>query len=156
MSLIDLTCAYPQGADAKVRLTEIPLKSAKTAYTGMVYDLEFNSMDGYESMRNAYEQFEYIDGVVAATDTIASGAMKFLHEKGICIPEDVMIVGQGDSQLARIVIPELTTVRYFYEESGRKATEMLIEKLKGEENQPIRMVKLGYELIDRGSTELKK
>ena len=29
-------------------------------------------------------------------------------------------------------------------------------KLKGEENQPIRMVKLGYELIDRGSTELKK
>ena len=35
MSLIDLTCAYPRGADAKVRLTEIPLKSAKTAYTGM-------------------------------------------------------------------------------------------------------------------------
>ena len=46
MSLIDLTCAYPQGADAKVRLTEIPLKSAKTAYTGMVYDFESNSMDG--------------------------------------------------------------------------------------------------------------
>ena len=116
----------------------------------------FNSMDGYESMRNAFEQFEYIDGVVAVTDTIASGAMKFLHEKGIRIPEDVMVVGQGDSQLARIVTPELTTVRYFYEESGRKATDMLIEKLKGEENLPIRMVKLGYELIDRGSTELKK
>ena len=46
MSLIDLTCAYPPGADAKVRLTEIPLKSAKTAYTGMVYDFESNSMDG--------------------------------------------------------------------------------------------------------------
>ena len=46
MSLIDLTCAYPPGADAKVRLTEVPLKSAKTAYTGMVYDFESNSMDG--------------------------------------------------------------------------------------------------------------
>ena len=46
MSLIDLTCAFPPGADAKVRLTEIPLKSAKTAYTGMVYDCGFNSMDG--------------------------------------------------------------------------------------------------------------
>ena len=46
MSLIDLTCAVPSVSREKVRLTEIPLKSAKTAYTGMVYDLEFNSMDG--------------------------------------------------------------------------------------------------------------
>ena len=46
MNLIDLTCAFPRGADAKVRLTEIPLKSAKTTYTGMVYDFESNSMDG--------------------------------------------------------------------------------------------------------------
>ena len=46
MSLIDLTCAFPSESSGKVRLTEIPLKSAKTAYTGMVYDLEFNSMDG--------------------------------------------------------------------------------------------------------------
>ena len=46
MSLIDLTCAFPQGADAKVRLREVPLKTAKTAYTGMVYDFESNSMDG--------------------------------------------------------------------------------------------------------------
>lgn len=46
MSLIDLTCAFPSASREKVRLTEIPLKSAKTAYTGMVYDLEFNSMDG--------------------------------------------------------------------------------------------------------------
>ena len=46
MSLIDLTCAFPSASREKVRLKEIPLKSAKTAYTGMVYDFEFNSMDG--------------------------------------------------------------------------------------------------------------
>lgn len=60
MSVIDLTCAFPPGADDKVRLKEIPLKSAKTAYTGMVYDVEFNSMDG-----------SYIDlpGHIRETDT---------------------------------------------------------------------------------------
>ncbi|MBR4664162.1 MAG: hypothetical protein IKO93_09840 [Lentisphaeria bacterium] len=46
MSLIDLTCAFPSESKGKVRLKEIPLKSEKTAYTGMVYDFEFNSMDG--------------------------------------------------------------------------------------------------------------
>lgn len=46
MSLIDLTCAFPSGSTGKIRLTEVPLKSAKTAYTGMVYDFECNSMDG--------------------------------------------------------------------------------------------------------------
>ena len=46
MSVFDLSCSFPPGAEAKVRLREVPLKSAQTAYTGMVYDFEFNSMDG--------------------------------------------------------------------------------------------------------------
>ncbi len=116
---------------------------------------KFNSMDGYDSMKKAFEQFDDIDAVVAATDTIASGAMKFLHEKGVRIPEDVMIVGQGDSQLAQVLIPELTTVRYFYEESGRNATDILIDNLRDTaEDRPVRMVKLGYDLIDRASTQV--
>ena len=46
MSVYDLSCSFPPGAAGKVRLREVPLKSAQTAYTGMVYDFEFNSMDG--------------------------------------------------------------------------------------------------------------
>ena len=46
MSVFDLSCSFPSGAEVKVRLREVPLKSAQTAYTGMVYDFEFNSMDG--------------------------------------------------------------------------------------------------------------
>ena len=46
MSVYDLTCSFPSGTGAKVRLREVPLKSAQTAYTGMVYDFEINSMDG--------------------------------------------------------------------------------------------------------------
>ncbi len=46
MSIIDLTCSFPAEAAGKIRLREVPLKSAQTAYTGMVYDFEVNSMDG--------------------------------------------------------------------------------------------------------------
>ena len=46
MSVIDLSCPIPAQTAEKIRLTEVPLKSAQTAYTGMVYDFELNSMDG--------------------------------------------------------------------------------------------------------------
>ena len=45
MALYDLTDSFPEGyADKYIRLREVPLQSAKTKYTGMVYDLELNSM----------------------------------------------------------------------------------------------------------------
>ena len=51
----------------------------------------------------------------------------------------------GDSQLARVLTPELTTVRYYYEESGKNAVEMLVDNLKADgEDVQVRMVKLGY------------
>ena len=46
MSIIDLSCPFPPEAAEKVHLREVPLKSAQTAYTGMIYDIEINSMDG--------------------------------------------------------------------------------------------------------------
>ncbi|MBO4647080.1 MAG: cyclase family protein [Lentisphaeria bacterium] len=46
MSVIDLSCAFPPGTAGKIRLREVPLRSDRTAYTGMVYDFEVNSMDG--------------------------------------------------------------------------------------------------------------
>lgn len=115
---------------------------------------DFEYSDGYNGMRSLYEKYDEIDGVVAATDTVASGAMKYLYEKGVRIPEDVMIVGQGDSVTARIVTPELTTVKYFYEESGRTATRILLEKINSsDEDVPVRMMRLGYEMIEGGTTK---
>jgi len=46
MGIIDLTCSFSSEAAGKIRLREVPLRSAQTAYTGMVYDFEVNSMDG--------------------------------------------------------------------------------------------------------------
>ena len=113
----------------------------------------FDARDGYYAMETLLETYNEIDGVVAATDTIASGAIKYLHKKGIKIPEDIMVVGQGDSKLAQIITPELSTVRYYYEESGRAAAKIIIEDIKSDKDEiPVRMVKLGYELIDREST----
>lgn len=45
MVLYDLTAPFPAGfASEKVHLKEIPLQSAKTRYTGMIYNIEIGSM----------------------------------------------------------------------------------------------------------------
>ena len=46
MSILDLSCGFPPETVRKIRTREVPLRSAQTAYTGMVYDFETNSMDG--------------------------------------------------------------------------------------------------------------
>ncbi len=57
--LHDLTCHFPADFAAKIALRRVPLRSQKTAYTGMVFDYPVNSMDG-----------SYIDfpGHIAETD----------------------------------------------------------------------------------------
>jgi len=57
--LHDLTCHFPQGYADKISLRRVPLRSQKTAYTGMVFDFPVNSMNG-----------SYIDfpGHIAETD----------------------------------------------------------------------------------------
>ena len=46
MKLYDLTAPFPANYQAEhIRLTEVPLQSAKTKYTGLIYDSELYSMN---------------------------------------------------------------------------------------------------------------
>ena len=65
-----------------------------------------------------------------------------------------MLTGQGDSTLCRVCTPSITSVRYAYEESGRIAAEMLLEKLD-DPSLVAREIKLGCTLVERGSTQRK-
>ena len=115
---------------------------------------DFHMESGYAAMEKLAARYPDLDAVIAATDTIASGAMRYLRETGKRIPEDVMAAGQGDSVLSRVTWPELTTIRYYYEESGRKAAGMLLEILRGERDRAEALhIRLGYELLDRGTTK---
>ena len=46
MKLYDLTASFPANYQSEhIRLTEVPLQSAKTKYTGLIYDSELYSMN---------------------------------------------------------------------------------------------------------------
>ena len=65
------------------------------------------------------------DGIVAASDLIALGAIRSLLHHGVRVPEDVSVVGYDDVPFAQYSRPALTTVRQDTARAGR----MLVSKL---------------------------
>lgn len=88
------------------------------------------------------------DGIVAAGDVMALGAMRSLAKAGRSVPGDVAVVGYDDIQLAAYASPALTTVAQDMEEAGR----IMISKLlsAGEFGSP-RSERLPTNLIVRES-----
>lgn len=71
--------------------------------------------------------------LICLNDRIAMGAYQALQDAGLSVPGDVSVVSFDDSELARWLRPELTTVALPHHEMGRLATDLLI---KGE-RQPL-------------------
>ena len=80
--------------------------------------------------RSVLKKQDRPDAIFAVNDLTAIGAMKVAKKLGIKIPEDIRIVGFENSRSSRICEPELTTVNQFGYELGKKATELLIKRIK--------------------------
>ena len=91
------------------------------------------------------------DAVYAFTDTLAIGAMNRLREIGRRIPEDVAVAGFSGTELSTIVYPKLTTVEPPLEEMGRRAAELVLEKV-GNPDAENRRIVLRTEMKCRAST----
>ena len=72
-----------------------------------------------------------IDGVVAASDAIATAAIRQLAALGISVPDDIAVIGFDDLPLARHSLPQLTTIRQDITGGARRMVELLREKLDG-------------------------
>ncbi len=112
---------------------------------------QFSIESGEEKTKELWEAYGPLDAIVCATSRMAVGALQYLRSIGKRVPEDVLLTGQGDSTLCRVCSPSITSVRYAYEESGRVAAEMLLEKLNSPDMVP-RETKLGFTLVEREST----
>jgi LacI family sucrose operon transcriptional repressor len=113
---------------------------------------DFSLESGAQKAEKLWERFGPLDGLAAATDTIAIGAMKQLQQMGLRVPEDIRITGHGDSNYTKVTTPTLTTVHYDYRESGVLAARMMLELLENGKTAVTEMM-LGYTLVEKDSTK---
>ena len=67
------------------------------------------------------------DGIVAASDLIALGAIRALHRSSIAVPQDVSVVGYDNNLLSRLSTPTLSTVQQDIPKAGRMLVSKLLE-----------------------------
>ncbi len=107
----------------------------------------FSMSSGEENALEMLRRYPDLDGLICATDTMAVGAVRSLTASGVNVPEQVLVAGQGDSQMIKAAGHSILSLHYSYERSGQIAADMLLEHLEKGESSPDD-IKLGYYLVD--------
>lgn len=107
--------------------------------------------DGLKSTKALFED-DRIDGVFAATDMLAIGAIKNIKARGKAIPEDIAVVGFSNWSIAELFEPSLTTINQPGYEMGYKAAELLIKQISEPENENFETFTLQTDLVIRQSS----
>ncbi|MGL4611857.1 MAG: LacI family DNA-binding transcriptional regulator [Trueperaceae bacterium] len=116
----------------------------------VVYETSDNTPeDGYKAAATLLTHSLRPTALLAMSDQLALGALRYANDKGLEVPKDLSIVGFDDAPLAAQTTPPLTTVCQPYVEKGRLAGQLLIAQLKGDS---VESVVLPTELIVRGSS----
>ncbi|WP_418275348.1 LacI family DNA-binding transcriptional regulator [Isoptericola jiangsuensis] len=103
---------------------------------------------GVQGMTELLEREPDVDGVVAASDAVAAGALEVLRAHGRDVPGDVGLVGFDDSAWAQRCNPHLSTVRQPARDMGRAAARLVLDQLAGRD---VASVTLPTEVVWRGS-----
>jgi len=106
--------------------------------------------DGAQGMRELLARDPEIDGVFAASDAVAAGALEALRDAGRNVPRDVGIVGFDDSSWAVRTQPQLSTVHQPAFGLGEAAAECVLSQLRGED-QPAGGILLDTPIVWRDS-----
>ncbi len=106
--------------------------------------------DGYIGMKQLYQELPAVDGVFAANDLAAIGAMKYLKESNIAIPQTVRVAGFSNEPVSAMLSPSLTTVKQPAFEMGKQAVELLLKQIELSSDTESRI--LDSELIIRSSS----
>jgi DNA-binding LacI/PurR family transcriptional regulator len=97
----------------------------------MIAEGDFTPEGGARAMELLLERSPDLDGVFAASDVMASGALRVLRARGRRVPEDVAVVGFDDMvSVAEWTDPPLTTIRQDIEEMGRLMAQLLLHALE--------------------------
>lgn len=124
----DIYNAYQRGLGYREAMEKFRLfDPSLIVKTGMTFKDGADAID-----RLIYNKVDF-DSVFAFTDTLAIGAQNRLRALGKRVPEDIFVASFSGTELSTIVSPQITTMEPPLEEMGRKAAELVMEKINNPE-----------------------
>ena len=131
----DIYNAYQRGLGYREAMEKFHLfDPSLIVKTGMTFKDGADAID-----RLIYNKVEF-DAIFAFTDTLAIGAQNRLRALGNRVPEEIFVAGFSGTELSTIVSPQITTMEPPLEEMGRKAAELVMEKINNPEMEDRQVV----------------
>lgn len=96
----------------------------------------FTRESGEQAVRRLLAAHPDVDGIFAANDLMAQGALDILHDNGRRVPEDVAVIGFDDSSAATTSRPQLTTIRQPVEDMAAEMARMLLARIEQPDREP--------------------
>ncbi|BDZ42817.1 LacI family transcriptional regulator [Paraoerskovia sediminicola] len=91
---------------------------------------DFTLLGGAAAMERLLDEHPDIDGVFAASDMMAAGALRVLRERGRSVPDDVAVIGFDDLDMAADPAIALTTIHNDVSELVRLACDALLTTIE--------------------------
>ncbi len=112
-------------------------------------DLSFRG--GYDATKKLWTtRYPKPTAIVAFSDVVAVGALRFLHEAGIAIPNQVSVASFDGTIIGDFAPTSLTTVETPMYEIGKQAFSLLLDAMQGKYQQPQSLI-LPVQLRERDS-----
>ncbi len=86
---------------------------------------------GYIGMKKILETGKIPRALVCAYDSMAIGAMRYIKEAGLNIPEDIAIIGIDNIEAGKYITPSLSSMGFDMELATKTAVDNLINVIKG-------------------------
>lgn len=100
----------------------------------LVFRARSSRADGFELGEQISAAPSLASAVFCCSDLLAVGVMEALARHQVRIPRDFSVIGFGDSELATVVRPQLSSVKVDHHEIGSLATRILLAKRKDPES----------------------
>ena len=94
------------------------------------------------------------DAFVCENDILAANLKLSLEKLGYTVPNDAMIAGFDDVQIARLATPGITTIRQPCAALARASFERLQKRISGSSLDPVHIV-CPFKFVERGTTDRK-
>jgi LacI family transcriptional regulator len=111
--------------------------------------------EGYNLINQIIKNDNYPTAFFIANDTMATGALRALHEAKINVPNDISIIGFNDLPTSKYLIPPLSTIRVHMSYMAVTAIELLLERIN-KERVIAKKVLIPSELVIRKSCKIIK
>lgn len=121
-----------------------------------IVSIEGDSAEEFASAFGAYcSKGGFPDAILAYRDSIAMNAIRYAKDRGVSVPEEMLVVGFNNSALCNSFIPRLSSVGIPIDIMCRQAADLLDHLIKSKSKEKVQ-IQLSSSLVVRESSTAQR